>query len=60
MFICPTCKKQFEEEEILVKHMAKCWREKNPTHKSKPAPRSEDINSRKATNDIMNFFNSFN
>ena len=59
MFICPTCGKQFEMEGTLVKHMSKCWREKNPNQKSKPAPRSEDINTRKVSNDILDFFNSF-
>ena len=59
MFICPTCGKQFDTENALVKHMSKCWREKNPTHKSKPAPRSEDINTREDSQDILDFFNSF-
>ena len=59
MFICPICGKQYEVEEILVKHMSKCWREKNPNHKSKPAPRSEDINTREDNQDILDFFNSF-
>ena len=59
MFICPTCRKQFEMEDALVKHMSKCWREKNPNHKSKPAPRSEDINTREDNQDILDFFNSF-
>ena len=59
MYICPTCGKQFNEEEILVKHMSKCWREKNPHLRSKPAPRSEDINTREINDDILNFFNSF-
>ena len=59
MFICPTCGKQFEMEDALVKHMSKCWREKNPTHKSKPAPHSEDINTREDNLDITDFFNSF-
>ena len=59
MFICPTCGKQFDEKSILVKHMSKCWREKNPNHKSKPAPRSEDINTREDNQDILDFFNSF-
>ena len=59
MFICPTCGKQFEMEDALVKHMSKCWLEKNPTHKSKPAPRSEDINTREDNQDILDFFNSF-
>ena len=59
MFICSICGKQFEMEDALVKHMSKCWREKNPTHKSKPAPRSADINTREENQDILNFFNSF-
>ena len=59
MFICPTCGKQFEMEDALVKHMSKWWREKNPTHKSKHAPRSEDINTREDNQDILDFFNSF-
>ena len=59
MFICPICGKQFKIEDALVKHMSKCWREKNPIHKSKPAPRSEDINTREDKQDIIDFFNSF-
>ncbi len=59
MFICPTCGKQFDKEDALVKHMSKCWREKNPNHKSKPAPRSEDVNTREDNQDILDFFNSF-
>ena len=31
----------------------------NPNSKSKPAPRSEDINTREVNEDIENFFNSF-
>ena len=59
MYICPTCNKQFDTEEIVAKHYLKCWKEKNPCHKSKPAPRSEDINTREINSDVMNFFNSF-
>lgn len=59
MFFCPTCQKEFMEEEKLVKHMSKCWREKNPSHKSKPAPRGEDCVTRKMSNDAQDFFNSF-
>ena len=59
MFVCPTCNKQFETEDALVKHYLKCWKEEHPYHQSKSAPRSEDINTRKINNDIMDFFNSF-
>ena len=59
MYICPTCNKPFDKEENLVKHIFKCWKEKNPHLKSKPAPRSEDVNTREVNNEIMSFFNSF-
>lgn len=59
MYVCPTCGKQFNKEDILIKHMSKCWREKNPHLRSKPAPRSEDINTREINDDILNFFSSF-
>lgn len=59
MYICPVCNKPFNAESILVKHYGKCWREKNPNHKSKPAPRSENVNTREDNKDILDFFNSF-
>ena len=59
MYICPTCNKGFKKEEIFTKHFLKCWKEEHPYHKSKPAPRSEDINTREDNEDILNFFNSF-
>ena len=59
MFICSVCGKPFETEEALVKHFSKCWKEKNPNHKSKPAPHSEDINTRVDNQDILDFFSSF-
>ena len=59
MYVCPVCGKQFEKEENLVKHLSSCWKEKNPNMRSKPAPRSENINARKISADIMNFFKGF-
>jgi uncharacterized Zn-finger protein len=59
MYICPTCGKQFENEDALVKHYLKCWKEKNPHIRSKSAPRSEDIETRESSSEIENFFNSF-
>ena len=59
MYICPTCGKQFENDEVLTKHFLKCWKEKNPNHKSKPAPRSADIDTREDSQEILDFFNSF-
>ena len=59
MYICPTCSKEIESEEVLVKHFLKCWKEKNPCHQAKSAPRSEDINTREVSDDIANFFGSF-
>ena len=59
MFICPICGKQFDTEEVLVKHYLQCWKEHNPNHKSKSAPRSEDVNTREVNSDIIDFFNLF-
>ena len=59
MFICPTCGKRFEVEDVLTKHFLKCWKEQHPYHQSKPAPRSEDINTREVSNEILDFFDSF-
>lgn len=59
MYICSVCEKKFDSKETLTKHFLKCWKEKNPNHKSKSAPRSEDINIREDNDDILNFFNSF-
>ena len=56
MYICPTCGKQFENDEVLIKHFLKCWKEKNPNHKSKPAPRSADIDTREDNQEILDFF----
>lgn len=59
MYICPICSKEFEIEEQVSKHLLLCWREHNPNHKPKQAPRKEDIVIRKMDPDISNFFNSF-
>ena len=59
MYICPTCNKAYELEDDLIKHYLQCWKSKNPNHKSKAAPRSEDINTREVNDNIMSFFNSF-
>lgn len=59
MYICPTCHKEFNTEEDITKHSLRCWREHNPNHKSKSAPRSEDIIERKMNNELFNFFEGF-
>ena len=59
MYICPVCNQQFKEERVLVKHYLSCWKKENSHLRSKPAPRSEDINTREVNEDIENFFNSF-
>lgn len=55
MYICPTCKRKFEKEESLSKHFLPCWKEQHPSHVSKSAPRSENIETRQVNEDIMNF-----
>ena len=59
MYICPVCNRQFKEEQVLVKHYLSCWKKENPHLRSKPAPHSEEINTREVNEDIENFFNSF-
>ena len=59
MYICPTCHKGFQTEEMIRKHFLTCWKEQNPFHKSKSAPRGEDVETRKINDDVINFFNSF-
>ncbi len=56
MFICPICQKQFETEDIIVKHSLKCWKEKNPYHMSKQISQSPDIVTRKVSSDVLDFF----
>ena len=56
MYICPICNNQFETDDILVKHYCKCWRERNPNHKSKPAPRSADVDTREIDDELLTFF----
>lgn len=57
-YICPTCNKEFDTKEQVSKHFLKCWKDNNPHHKSKPAPRSEDINTSEINNDVEQFFAS--
>lgn len=59
MYICPVCNRQFKEENILVKHYLSCWKKENPHLRSKPAPRSEDINTREVNKEVEDFFNLF-
>ena len=59
MYVCPTCNKQFEHKDLLTKHFLICWKEQHPNHKSKPAPRSEEVNTREISDDIASFFASF-
>lgn len=60
MYICPLCKKEFNKEDNMKSHLLQCWKEQHPYHKSKPAPRSENIITREISNDVINFFNSLN
>ena len=59
MYICPNCQKKIDKEDKLVKHLSHCWKEQHPGHVSKSAPRGEDKETRQVSDDILNFFNSF-
>lgn len=59
MYICPICSKRFENDVIFTKHFLVCWKENHPNYKSKPAPRSEDINTSEINEEVANFFSSF-
>lgn len=59
MYICPTCNRGFSTEEGVAKHFLSCWKEQHPYHQSKPAPHSEDINTREVSQDITDFFAIF-
>lgn len=58
MYICPTCGKECATEDLVAKHYLVCYKEKHPYHQSKSAPRSEDVNTRTVSDDILSFFNS--
>ena len=57
MYICPTCNRGFKNEENIQKHFLSCWKEQHPGHKSKPAPQSEDIETKQIDNGVLDFFN---
>lgn len=59
MYICPTCRRSFKDEEIVAKHFLQCWKTYNPHHESKSAP-CKTITEREVSEDITNFFASFN
>ena len=56
IYVCPTCGKELNNEEEIATHFLKCWKEQNSHHKSKPAPRSENIVTTEVNEDIMKFF----
>lgn len=56
MYICPVCNKEYQTEEAVAKCFLQCWKENNPEHKSKNAPRTEDRVERQCTQEIENFF----
>lgn len=58
MYICPVCGFSFGKEEAIQKHFLACWKERNPNHKSAPAPRSEDINTTQIDDGVLDFFES--
>ena len=59
MYICPTCGREYESNEMVAKHFLTCWKEKNNCPPPKEAPRSEDIVTRQVNNEMANFFAAF-
>ena len=55
MYICPTCGKKFNTEELIQKHFLQCWKMQHPYHKGKEAPRGKDIVTREGNNEMENF-----
>ena len=60
MYICPTCNRKFKTGEEVAKHSLSCWRQHNPNHRSKPAPRSDDIVHIEINDDVVKFFKDLN
>lgn len=58
MFICPTCGREFYEENLIQKHFLSCWKEKNPCHQSTSVPQNESV-VREMNDDVVSFFKSF-
>ena len=58
MYICPTCNRLFESADGVANHSLGCWREHNRGHKSKPAPRGADVETREITDELAQFFAS--
>ena len=58
IYTCPTCNKEFNTEDKISKHFLQCWKKNNPHHKSKPAPRGEDVVTSKMNSDMEDFFTS--
>lgn len=56
MYVCPICNKEYPTEEAVAKCFLQCWKENNPIHKSKNAPRTEDRVERQCTQEIEDFF----
>ena len=59
MYVCPICKKEFEDESRVAKHSLICWKSLHPNHISKSAPQGETIETRSITEDIEKFFKGF-
>lgn len=60
MYICPICNRGYKNPDDVAKHSLQCWREHNPNHQSKPAPSKGNFTEREVSEDIKNFFASFN
>lgn len=56
MYICPTCNRNFENEDAIRKHFLNCWKEQHPYHQSTSAPHTEDVIIREVDDNVLDFF----
>lgn len=56
MYVCPTCSREYENEDKFVKHFASCWHKCNPNHKPKEAPRDAAAVKRSISPELQEFF----
>lgn len=60
IYVCPVCNEAtFSAEDKMRRHYLSCWKIRNPSYRSKSAPRDEQVVFYNMNNDLSDFFNSF-